>query len=149
MNRHDTLRTTSRVVRASALYDFFVTVLFATPFTAGWLLEQLHQLHGRLGLSGATPPDFGPMHLLFVSLMGTIVTLWALLRIWRPEPLFGAVDTAGRAFFSLWMAWALWKGQSSLLAVMLTLELTWFFVQGGAILWWRNHHEPARLSPAT
>lgn len=148
MNRPEALRVTSRVVRASALYDLVVTLPFATPFTAGWLLEQLHQLHVWLGLSGATPPHFEPMHLLFVSLMGTIVTLWAVLRIWRPEPLFGAVDTAGRAFFSLWMAWALWMGQSSLLAVMLALELTWFFVQGGAILRWRNHHEHARLAPA-
>ena len=37
------------------------------------------------------------MHLFFVSLMGTIVTVWSLLRLWRPEPVLGAMDTLGRA----------------------------------------------------
>ncbi len=150
MNRHESLRAASRVVRASALYDFFVTVPFATPWTASWLIEHLHQLHQQLGLSGAEPPAFEPLHLFFVSLAGTIVTLWALLRLWRPEPLFGAVDTGGRAAFSLWMAWGLWQGQTGLLAVMLVLELAWFFVQGGAMLWWRNQnaHEHTRLAEA-
>ncbi|QSQ18891.1 hypothetical protein JY651_26410 [Pyxidicoccus parkwayensis] len=149
MNRNDTLRITSRIVWASALYDLLVTIPFATPFTASWLLQRMNQLHVWLGMPGAAMPDFAPMHLFFVSLMGSIVTLWALLRLGRPEPLFGAVDTAGRALFSLWMAWALWNGQSSVLAVFLVLELTWFFVQGGAILWWRNHHEHSRFSAAT
>lgn len=143
MNRHESLRATSRVVRASALYDLFVTLPFATPWTAGWLLEHLRQLHLQLGLPGATPPAFEPLHLFFVSLFGTIVTLWAVLRVWRPEPLFGAVDTAGRAAFSLWMAQALWMGQTYLLVGMLVLELAWFFVQGGAILWWRNQNPQA------
>lgn len=146
MNRNEALRVTSRIVWASALYDFLVTLPFATPFTAGWLLQRLNQLHVWLGLPGATMPGFEPMHLFFVSLFGTIVTLWAALRLWRPEPLFGAVDSAGRAFFSLWMAWALWNGQSSVLAVFLVLELAWFFVQGGAVLWWRNHAGQARPS---
>lgn len=151
MNRHESLRVTSRVVRASALYDLFVTLPFATPWTAGWLLDHLRQLHLQFSLPGAVPPEFDPLHLFFVSLFGTIVTLWAVLRVWRPEPLFGAVDTAGRAAFSLWMAQALWMGQTYLLAGMLVLELAWFFVQGGAILWWRNQnsHEHARLAEAT
>jgi hypothetical protein len=150
MNRTDSLRVASRVVRASALYDLIVTLPFATPWTAGPLLQFLGQLHHRLGLPGAAPPEMGPLHLFFVSLFGTIVTLWAVLRVWRPEPRFGAVDSAGRAAFSLWMAWGLWMGQTSLLAVMLVLELAWFFVQGGAMLWWRNQsaHEPPHLAPA-
>ena len=149
MNRPDSLDGTARVVRASALYDLFVTLPFATPWTASLVVEGLHRLHGQLGLAGAAPPAFDPLHLLFVSLFGTIVTLWAALRVWRPEPAFGAVDTAGRAAFSLWMAHALWLGQSRLLVAFLVLELGWFFVQGGAILRWRKHHEHARLAEAT
>ncbi|MFP2924117.1 hypothetical protein ACLESO_02650 [Pyxidicoccus sp. 3LG] len=136
-------------MRASALYDLFVTLPFATPWTAGLVVEGLHRLHGLFGLAGEAPPAFDSLHLLFVSLFGTIVTLWAALRVWRPEPVFGAVDTAGRAAFSLWMAHALLLGQSSLLVAFLVLELGWFFVQGGAILRWRNHHEHARLAEAT
>ncbi|NMO23510.1 hypothetical protein HPC49_53390 [Pyxidicoccus fallax] len=149
MNPNEKLRVTTRVVRASALYDLFVTLPFATPWTAGLLLDHLRQLHVHLGLPGAMPPDFDPLHLFFVSLFGTIVSLWAAIRIWRPEPAFGAADTVGRAAFSLWMAQALWMGQTYILVPMLVLELGWFFVQGGAILWWSHRHEHARLAEAT
>lgn len=148
MNRHESPGRASRVVRASALYDLVVTLPFATPWTAGWLIEHLRTLHGALGLFGEAPPGFGPLHLFFVSLFGTIVSLWAVLRLWRPEPAFGAVDSAGRAAFSLWMAYGLWNGQTGLLAVMLVLELAWLFAQGGAILWWRTPHEHAPVAQA-
>ena len=145
------LSTYLRLARASAAYDVIQILPFATPWTAGWLIDHLRQLHFQLGLPGAAPPAFEPLHLFFVSLFGTIVTLWAVLRVWRPEPQFGAVDTAGSAAFSLWMAQALGMGQTYLLVVMLALELAWFFVQGGAILWWRNQnaHEHASLAKAT
>ena len=61
MNRDNRLRVTTRVVLASALYDLFVTLPFATPWTAGWLLDHLRQLHVQFGLPGAVPPDFGPL----------------------------------------------------------------------------------------
>lgn len=146
MNRHES--RASRVVWASALYDLIVTLPFATPWTAEGVLHSLRQLHLSLGLAGEVPPAFGSLHLLFVSLFGTIVSLWAVMRLLRPERLLGAVDTAGRALFSLWMAHALWLGQTGLLAGFLALELAWFFVQGGAILRWRTPHEHARLAKA-
>ncbi|NVJ13650.1 hypothetical protein [Myxococcus sp. AM010] len=143
MNRNEP----TRIIQASALYDLVVTAPFATPWTAGWLLEKLHHLHVVLALPGAAPPEFGPMHLFFVSLMGTIVTVWSVLRLWKPEPSLGAADTVGRAGFSLWMAVAFASGQTGILAIMLALELTWFFVQGSAILqWWRRHHAHAPRS---
>jgi len=149
MNRTEGLRATSRAVRVSALCDLAITLPFATPWTAGFLIDHLRQLHVQLGLSGALPPGFDPMHLFFVSLFGTIATLWAVLRAWTPELRFGVLDMAARIVCSAWMVHALWLGQTSILVPMLVLELAWFFVQGGAILRWRSHHEHARLAAAT
>jgi hypothetical protein len=95
MDRHETPRRASRIVWASAQYDLIVTLPFTTPWTAEGVLHTLRQLHVGLGLGGELPPAFGPLHLLFVSLFGTIVSLWAVLRLLRPERLLGALASLG------------------------------------------------------
>ncbi|WP_375755572.1 hypothetical protein [Corallococcus exercitus] len=123
-----------RVVFASALYDFVVTVPFATPWTAELVLSNLQALHQALGPGGEPLPAFTPTHLFFVALFGSIVTLWSVVRLVHPTAFNGAIDTAGRALFSSWMAWALTQGATRMLVGFLVLELAWMFAQGGAIL---------------
>ncbi|TSC23146.1 hypothetical protein [Corallococcus sp. Z5C101001] len=123
-----------RVVLASALYDFVVTVPFATPWTAEVVLAQVRSAHHALSLGGEPLPAFTPTHLFFVALFGTIVTLWSVVRLFQPTAFNGAADTAGRALFSSWMVWALTQGATQVLLGFLALELAWMFAQGGAIL---------------
>ncbi|MBZ4334801.1 hypothetical protein NR800_27680 [Corallococcus interemptor] len=123
-----------RVVFASALYDFVVTVPFATPWTAEAVLASIRSAHLALGLGGEPLPAFTSTHLFFVALFGTIVTLWSVVRLVHPTAFNGAVDTAGRALFSTWMAWSLTQGATRVLVVFLVLELAWMFAQGGVIL---------------
>ncbi|MGE6763031.1 hypothetical protein ACQKGO_33780 [Corallococcus interemptor] len=123
-----------RVVFASALYDFVVTVPFATPWTADAVLSSIRSLHHALGLGGDPLPAFTSTHLFFVALFGTIVTLWSVVRLVQPTAFNGAIDTVGRALFSSWMAWALTQGATRVLVVFLVLELAWMFAQGGVIL---------------
>ena len=123
-----------RVVLASALYDLVVTVPFATPWTAAVALAGVQQLHHALSLGGDPLPAFTPTHLFFVTLFGTIVTLWSVVRILRPTAFHGAADTVGRALFSTWMMVALAQGATQALVGFLVLELAWMFAQGGAIL---------------
>ncbi|MBN8230215.1 hypothetical protein JYK02_22135 [Corallococcus macrosporus] len=123
-----------RVVFASALYDFVVTVPFATPWTAQAVLSNLQSVHQALGMGGDPLPAFSSTHLFFVALFGTIVTLWSVVRLFHPTAFNGAIDTAGRALFSTWMAWALTQGATRVLVGFLVLELAWMFAQGGAIL---------------
>ena len=52
-------------------------------------------------------PAFGPFHLFFVNLFGSLVMIWAVLRLMRPEPLYGLFDGIGRAVFSAWMLYYL------------------------------------------
>ncbi len=112
-----------RLVRASAVYDLVMTAPFATPWSAALLLGALKALHGQLGLPGNAPPDFAPLHLVFVSLLGTVVTAWSVVRLVRPEVWLGRVDGFTRLGFSLWMAWSLFQGQSWLVAGLLVVEL--------------------------
>ncbi|NNB99185.1 hypothetical protein HI113_35370 [Corallococcus exiguus] len=123
-----------RVVFVSALYDFFVTIPFATPWTADAVLASIRSVHHALGLGGEPLPAFTSTHLFFVALFGTIVTLWSVVRLVQPTAFNGAADTAGRALFSTWMAWSLTQGATRVLVVFLVLELAWMFAQGGAIL---------------
>jgi hypothetical protein len=95
-----------KVVFVSGVYDLIVTFPFAVPGLVGVQLETLTKIQGWLGLTGEFPV-FEPFHLFFLNLFGTIVTIWAALRIMRPEPLFGLADGIGRAAFSTLMLYYL------------------------------------------
>ncbi|MFF2275546.1 hypothetical protein [Agromyces sp. NPDC058126] len=115
--------------RAGAIYDLVVTVGFATPFTAAALLDLTRWVHDAFDLPGAQLPELGATALMFTSMFGTAVTMWAIARILRPEPRFIAIDTGGRLLFSLWMTWALLNGQSATIVVFLIGEVVWLVLQ--------------------
>lgn len=108
--------------RAGALYDLVASIAFVTPWTAALVLDVFGS------------PTSDPMTLLFATLFGTVVVMWSIARWYRPEPLLITIDTVGRALFSLWFAWALWNGQTPVLAVFLALELFWGVVQLRALV---------------
>lgn len=123
----------ARVIRASAVYDLVVTVGFALPFTAALALSSMGDLHRALGLSGVVPVVDDPFTMLLANLLGSIVSVWAVLRILRPVPLLGAADTVARALFSTWFAWALTQGASPVLLGLLVPEVAWGVVQGAVV----------------
>ena len=93
------------VVRASAAYDLLLTAPFATPWTFALAHAQLSTINQHLG--GDALPDFGPFHVLFACLMGSIVLVWSVLRLRAASVTLGRYDGVGRFLFSTWMAWAL------------------------------------------
>lgn len=119
---------------AGAVYDLVVSAAFATPLTAAGVWSGFAEIHGALGLPGDPPPRLDTMPLVFVTLFGTVVVMWSIARWRRPEPLLVGIDTVGRAVFSIWFAWALWHGQTPILAVFLALELFWGVAQLRALL---------------
>ncbi|WP_426944422.1 hypothetical protein ACP4J5_00125 [Pseudomonas oryzihabitans] len=110
-----------RLVRASALYDLLVTAPFATPWSLAWLLRPLDELGQALGL--APLAAFPPEALLLGNLLGSLVCVWAVLRLAKPSLLLGRYDAVARGLFALWQAWALYQGASPLLAVFLLVEI--------------------------
>ncbi|GAA2259622.1 hypothetical protein GCM10009853_010780 [Glycomyces scopariae] len=115
------------VVRASAAYDLVVTAGFATPWTLALVHAGLNALSGSLGL--AAFPGLDPMQVLYANLMGSVVVVWSLLRLVRPQRLHGLFDAAARVLFSLWMANALAHGAPDLLWAFLVVEIAWGAVQ--------------------
>ncbi|MFD8593699.1 hypothetical protein ACFV1L_01695 [Kitasatospora sp. NPDC059646] len=118
-----------RTVRASAWYDLLVTAPFATPWTFA-LAHRALSAAGRALHAGELPPP-EPMLTLFANLMGSLVVVWALLRLLRPLPVHGLYDGAARVLFACWQAWALAHGATGLLWGFLAVEAAF----GAAQLW--------------
>jgi hypothetical protein len=116
-----------RVVRASAWYDLVVTAGFATPWTYALVHDVLRVLGGTLGLGGLPPLD--PTQTLYANLMGSVVVVWALLRLVKPVPLHGLLDGTARALFAAWQAYALGHGATRLLGFFLVVEVAFGVVQ--------------------
>lgn len=91
-------------------------------------------MHQALELSGAAPDASESYMVMFANLMGSLVVVWAVFRLLRPTRTAGAADTVARVLFAIGMAAALMRGASSLVAVMLVLELVWAVTQGLAVL---------------
>ncbi|MGW7486376.1 hypothetical protein [Streptomyces sp. NPDC054786] len=122
-----------RVIRAGAWYDLVVTAGFATPWTYALVHGALSSLGGTLGL-GVFPP-LDPIQTLYANLMGSVVLVWALLRIVKPLPVHGLFDGVGRTLFAMWQAYALAQGATRLLWVFFVLEVSFGVVQ--LLPWWR------------
>jgi len=112
------------VVLGSAWYDLIVTVAFATP----WSFAALHGFLTALNLPGELPA-FAPVHLLMANLLGSVVCVWAVLRIRDPQALYGRYDAVGRFLFATWMLYALLHGANAVLWAFLFFEVVWGLVQ--------------------
>jgi hypothetical protein len=116
-----------RVVSASAAYDLVVTAPFATPWTFAIAFGHLSAVNQALG--GQPLPAFGPMHVLFGLLMGSVVMVWSVLRLRGPTVQLGRYDATARVLFSLWMAWAWNQTREPVLLLFLLPEAIWAVVQ--------------------
>ncbi|WP_043914462.1 hypothetical protein [Kitasatospora griseola] len=118
-----------RTIRASAWYDLVVTAPFATPWTFALAHRALSAVGRTLGAGELPPPE--PVLTLFANLMGSLVVVWALLRLLHTLPVHGRYDSAARLLFACWQAWALAHGATGLLWGFLAVELAF----GAAQLW--------------
>ncbi|TMR91661.1 hypothetical protein [Nonomuraea basaltis] len=123
-----------RLVRASAWYDLVVTAGFATPWTYTLLHGALSSLGGALGLGAM--PALDPMQTLYANLMGSVVVVWAFLRIVKPLPVHGLLDGLARTLFATWQAYALAHGATRVLWLFLVVEVAFGVVQ--LVPWWRS-----------
>lgn len=115
------------VVRASAWYDLVVTAGFVTPWTYAFVHGALSSLGATLGLG--VMPALDPMQILYANLMGSVVVVWAILRIIRPLPVHGLFDGAARTLFAIWQAYALSQGVTRVLWLFLVVEVAFGVVQ--------------------
>ncbi|MFG2207730.1 hypothetical protein [Streptomyces sp. NPDC048638] len=123
-----------RVVRASAWYDLVVTAGFATPWTYALVHHALSSLGDALGLG--VLPELDPIQTLYANLMGSVVVVWAVLRIVRPMAVHGLLDGFARTLFASWQAYALTHGAMRLLWLFFAVEVGFGVAQ--LVPWWRN-----------
>ncbi|MFF1818555.1 hypothetical protein ACFVWG_14735 [Kribbella sp. NPDC058245] len=116
-----------RIVRASAWYDVIVTAGFATPWTYTMLHGLLTSAGESLGLGGLPPLD--PFQVLYANLMGSVVVVWALLRLIKPLELHGLLDGIARVLFASWQTYALAHGATRILWLFLVFEAGFGLVQ--------------------
>ncbi|GHI09286.1 hypothetical protein AQI88_31485 [Streptomyces cellostaticus] len=109
-----------RLVRASAWYDLVVTAGFATPWTYTLVNRALSATGDATGLG--TLPALDAMQTLYANLLGSVVVVWAVLRIVRPLPLHGLLDAVARTLFATWQAYALTHGGPQVLWPFLVVE---------------------------
>ncbi|MYN25753.1 hypothetical protein [Duganella levis] len=122
-----TSTTYRRIVLGSAVYDLLVTAPFATPWSFAYAHAQLDGINQALG--GAALPAFMPFHVLFACLLGSVVLVWAALRISDPQPRYGRFDGVARLLFTTWMIWALTATGQPLLWLFIVPELAWGVIQ--------------------
>jgi hypothetical protein len=102
-----------RIVKIGAWYDLLATIAFATPWSYLALQKLLIWLAQAMALPGAFQP-FEPIHVLMANLLGSLVTVWAILRIRDPQPQFGRYNVAVRVLFIVWQLYAVAHGASYL-----------------------------------
>ncbi len=115
-----------RIVRASAWYDLVATIGFATP----WTFAAIHAMLALAaqGLPGTVPP-FESAHVLMANLLGSIVIVWAVLRIRDPQIQFGRYDAVARFLFAAWQLYAVAHGASVLILGFTVFELVFGAIQ--------------------
>jgi hypothetical protein len=96
----------ARTVRFWASLDSAVGGLVATPWGAQLFLGFLYWANGRLG-GTAEAPLFTPLQLLFVCLMGALVSVWVVARWLHPVGLMAVIDGWGRSYVALLIVWFL------------------------------------------
>jgi len=119
--------TFRKIVLGSAVYDLLVTAPFATPWSFAFAHARLDGINQQLG--GAVLPAFAPFHVLFACLLGSVVLVWALLRISDPQQRFGRFDGVARLLFSTWMTWTLAVTGAPLLWLFILPELAFGVAQ--------------------
>ena len=130
-----------RVVLGSAWYDLIVTAAFITPWSFAALHGVLLSVSQAFDLPGDMPP-FEPMHMLMANLLGSIVCVWAVLRIRDPQRVYGRYDAVARFLFAAWQIYAVAHG-----ANVIVLGFTLFELLFGVLQWWRvAGTSPARVS---
>lgn len=115
-------RSYLRIVRASAWYDLVTAIGFVTPWTFALFLAGMDGLSAMLGLPERVPP-FGPAPMLMVNLLGSLILVWAILRLCDTQVKYGRYNAAARLLYATWQVYALAHGAHPLIWVFVVFEV--------------------------
>ena len=138
----------SRAVKTSAYYDLATCLPLALPGLAGLYLSVLDQLNGAVGLGGQVG-TLSPLAMMFINFLGSLLSIWAVLRLINPSWANGLTDVAVRTFFSIAMLNAIFNCVPGLIGVLWVCELTLLLVQAYLVhrVWRAEHAAVVRPAP--
>ena len=110
------------IAPARACYALVVTIGCATPWTFAAVHTLLLWTIQTLELPGSFPA-FDPVHMLMANLLGSVVTVWAVLRIRDPRLRYGRYDAVARFLFATWQVYAVTQGASLIILGFTAMEL--------------------------
>ncbi len=93
-----------KTVRFWAWLDTAVTWMLSVPPLAPHFIGSLYWLNGQFG-GVATAPPFEAMHIVFVSLTGSLVSVWCIARLLYSAGWMAAVDGWGRLWVGATLVW--------------------------------------------
>ena len=139
----------SRAVKTSAIYDLVTCLPLAVPGIAGIYLTVLDALNGAVGLGGQVG-ELSPLAMMFINFLGSLLSIWAVLRLINPSWANGLTDVAVRTFFSIAMLNAILNGVPGLIGVLWVCELGLLLVQAYFVhrVWRAEHAAVVRAAPA-
>lgn len=130
----------SRAVKTSAVYDLVTCLPLALPGVAGIYLTVLDALNGAVGLGGHVG-ELSPLAMMFINFLGSLISIWAVLRLINPSWANGLTDVVVRMFFSIAMLNAILNGVPGLIGVLWICELGLLLAQAYLVhRIWRVEH---------
>jgi hypothetical protein len=130
----------SHIIRAVAGVDFIITLPFAMPGLALWLIRVLYSLDIHFGFDSIVP-SFNPVSLMFVNIMGILGVIWALARIGHPSEELARMDALGRLIVAAIIIHAITWGATPVLWAFVGTELL------GAALQYRRQPKTEKTEP--
>lgn len=135
----------SRAVKTSAIYDLVTCLPLALPGISGIYLVVLDVINGAAGLGGQVG-ELSPLAMMFVNFLGSLISIWAVLRLINPSWANGLTDVVVRVFFSIAMLNAILNGVPGLIGVLWVCELGLLLVQAYLVhrVWSAEHAASVR-----
>ena len=127
-----------KVFMASSWYDLAMAIPFTLPilFSLTWGYVLL-PFNAFLGFGDLEP--LGPHGVMFANFYGSIVMIWALLRLYLADVRLAVVDGVGRLLFTIAMVNALADGATPLIWLVLVPEISFCVLQlGGGFVGYRR-----------
>lgn len=111
-----------RAVKTSAIYDLATCLPLALPGVAGVYLTILDSLNGAVGLGGHVG-ELSPLAMMFINFLGSLISIWAVMRLINPSWGNALTDVAVRTLFSIAMLNAILGGVPGLVGVLWACEM--------------------------
>jgi|GEM_PF-1609996 hypothetical protein len=118
----------ARAVKTSAIYDLATCLPLALPGVAWLYLVVLDTLNGAVGLGGQVG-ELSPLAMMFINFLGSLISIWAVMRLINPSWANGLTDIAVRTLFSIAMLNAIFNGVPGLISVLWVCEMALLLVQ--------------------